>query len=42
MINDHLDSKRGNPLNQHYGLLFLISSRGSFTFTDRTVHTIAL
>ena len=30
MVKDHLDSKRGNPLPPLYGLLFLISSMGSF------------
>ena len=29
MLKDHTDSKRGNPLLPH-GLLFLISSKGSF------------
>ena len=29
MIKDHSDSERGNPLPPH-GLLFLISSKGSF------------
>ena len=29
MVKDHSDSKRGNPLLPH-GLLFLISSKGSF------------
>ena len=29
MVEDHSDSKRGNPLSPH-GLLFLISSKGSF------------
>ena len=29
MVKDHLDSERGNPLPPH-GLLFLISSKGSF------------
>ena len=29
MVKDHSDSERGNPLLPH-GLLFLISSKGSF------------
>ena len=29
MVNDHSDSERGKPLPPH-GLLFLISSKGSF------------
>ena len=29
MVKEHLDSERGNPLPP-YGLLFLISSKGSF------------
>ena len=29
MVKDHSDSERGNPLPPH-GLLFLISSKGSF------------
>ena len=32
MVNDHSDSERGNPLPQH-GVLFLISSKGSFICT---------
>ena len=32
MVKDHSDSKRGNPLPPH-GLLFLISSKGSFICT---------
>ena len=32
MVKDHSDSKRGNPLSPH-GLLFLISSKGSFICT---------
>ena len=32
-VKDHLDSKRGNPLPPFHGLLFLISSKGSFIFT---------
>ena len=32
MVNDHSDSDRGNPLPTH-GLLFLISSKGSFICT---------
>ena len=31
MVNDHSNSKSGNPLSPH-GLLFLISSKGSFYF----------
>ena len=31
MVKDHSDSKRGNPLPPH-GLLFLISSKGSFIY----------
>ena len=33
MVNDHSDSKRGNPLSPH-GLLFSISSKGSFICTN--------
>ena len=32
MVEDHLDSERGNPLPPH-GLLFPISSKGSFICT---------
>ena len=39
MVKDHSDSKRGNPLSPH-GLLFLISSKGSFICT-RIAHTMA-
>ena len=31
MVKDHSDSERGNPLLPH-GLLFLISSKGSFIY----------
>ena len=41
MVKDHSDNKRGNPLHPH-GLLFLISSKGSFTASshrqDNTYH----
>ena len=43
MVKDHSDSERGNPLPPH-GLLFLISSNGSFICiipTDRITHTKA-
>ena len=43
MVKDHSDSERGNPLPPH-GLLFPISSKGSFIFhhpTDRITHTTA-
>ena len=40
MVKDHSDSKRGNPLPPH-GLLFLISSKGSFICTDMIAHTTA-
>ena len=33
MVKDNLESKRGNPLLSLHGLLFLISSKGSFTCT---------
>ena len=33
MVKDHSDSKRGNLLPPLHGLLFLISSKGSFIFT---------
>ena len=33
MVNDHSDSERENPLPPH-GLLFLISSKGSFICTN--------
>ena len=42
MVKDHSDNERGNPLLRH-GLLFLISSKGSFicTIPDRIAHTTA-
>ena len=43
MVKEHSDSERGNPLPPH-GLLFLISSKGSFYLhhpTDRIAHTTA-
>ena len=42
MVMDHSNSERGNPLPPH-GLLFLISSKGSFicTIPDRIAHTTA-
>ena len=42
IVKDHSDSRRGNPLPPH-GLLFLISSKGSFicTIPDRIAHTTA-
>ena len=42
MVKDHSDSERGNPLVSH-GLLFLISSKGSYIYysTDRTTPTTA-
>ena len=42
MVKDHSYSERGNPLPPH-GLLFLISSKGSFIckITNRITHTIA-
>ena len=42
MVKDHSDSERGNPLPPH-GLLFLISSKGSFIciIPDRITHTTA-
>ena len=33
MVKDHSDSESGNPLQPPYGLLFLISSKGSFICT---------
>ena len=36
MVNDHSDSERSNPLPPH-GLLFLISSKGSFIWTAHTM-----
>ena len=33
MVKDHSDSERGNPVPPH-GLLFLISSNGSFIGTN--------
>ena len=39
-IKDHSDSERRNLLSPH-GLLFLISSKGSFICTDRIAHTTA-
>ena len=41
MVKDHSDSKRGNPLLPLYGLLFSISSKGSFIciIPDRMTHT---
>ena len=44
MVEDHSDNEKGNPLLTH-GLLFLISSKGSFiciTPTDRITHTTAV
>ena len=40
MVKDHSDSERGNPLPPH-GLLFLISSKGSFIciIPHRITHT---
>ena len=41
MVKDHSDIERGNPL-PHHGLLFLISSKGSFYkhyLKDRIAHT---
>ena len=40
MVKDHSDSERGNPLSPH-GLIFPISSKGSFYSTDRITHTTA-
>ena len=42
MVTDNSDSERGNPLPPQ-GLLFLISSKGSFicTIPDRIAHTMA-
>ena len=42
MVKDHSDSEKGNPLMPH-GLLFPISSKGSFTGTKsyRIAHTMA-
>ena len=46
MVNDHSDSKGGNPLRPLHGLLFLISSKGSFFYIhypiDRRAHTMAI
>ena len=39
-IKDHSDSERGNPLPPH-GLLFPISTKGSFIYTARIAHTTA-
>ena len=45
MVKDHSDSERGNPLPPH-GLLFPISSKGSFIFIipqnrqDNTYHGV--
>ena len=41
MVKDHSDSERGNPLPPLNGLLFPISSKGSFicTIPDRIAHT---
>ena len=33
LVKDHSDSERGNPLLPLYGLLFQISSKGSFICT---------
>ena len=43
MVKDHSDSERGNLLPPLHGLLFPISSKGSFicTIPDRTAHTMA-
>ena len=43
-VKDHSDSERGNQLLPLHGLLFLISSKGSFkctTPTDSKAHTTA-
>ena len=34
MIKDHSDSERGNPLPPLYGILFPISSKGSFIVVE--------
>ena len=42
MVKDHSDTERGNLLPPLHGLLFLISSKGSFICThptDRITHT---
>ena len=43
MVKDHRDSQRGNPLLPLHGLLFLISSNGTFTCTvpDKKVQSMA-
>ena len=43
MVKDHSDSERGNPLLPLHGLLFPISSKGSFCMhhpTDMITHTM--
>ena len=44
MVKDHSDSKKGNLLLTLHGLLFPISSKGSFIYTirgDRIAYTTA-
>ena len=43
MVKNHSDSERGNPLLPLHGLLFEISSKGSFicTIPDRIMHSTA-
>ena len=44
MVKDHSDSERANPLSPLHGLLFSISSKGSFYMhhpTDRIAHITA-
>ena len=42
MVKDHSDNERGNLLLLLHGLLFLISSKGSFICpTDMIAHTTA-
>ena len=39
MVNDHIDCERRNPLMPLYGLLFWISSKGSFICTQIDSYT---
>ena len=41
MVKNHSNRKRQNPLPPLYGLLFPISSIGTFICIDRTAHTTA-
>ena len=40
MVKDHSEIERGNPLPQLHGLLFPISSKGSFIWQDSVYHDL--